>query len=171
MWQTLFITIFSSPKRIFYTFYLQPCGHGCPSGSWLLKDLEICEHNTFCICKFVNKWAKNHKTYSWWYKLGISLPRYQKLWTIPTPRNFIVHKRTLKQRIIIILTTWMSKPNPNILDVTGLQLHQTWPLNFFFHTLQLSGMSQWMTNGGSSNNMSPLNFVGRQFTNSIVVAP
>jgi hypothetical protein len=36
-------------------------------------------------------------------------------------------------------------------------LHQAWPSYF------LSRMSQWMTHIGSSNKISPLNFVGRHF--------
>jgi hypothetical protein len=63
----------SSPKRIFYTSLLQLDANGCPSGSWLLKDLEICEqHNTFYNYKFVDRWVKSRRTYRWWYKLRIS---------------------------------------------------------------------------------------------------
>ncbi len=58
--------------RILYTSLLKLNVNGCPSGLQLLKDLEICEHNTFYNYKFVDKWAKSHKTYSWWYRLGIS---------------------------------------------------------------------------------------------------
>jgi hypothetical protein len=36
-------------------------------------------------------------------------------------------------------------------------LHQAWPSYFLFR------MSQWMTHIGSSNKISPLNFVGRHF--------
>jgi hypothetical protein len=56
-----------------------------------------------------------------------TLFRYGKLGTIATPTNFIAHKRTMKQRTRIILTTQMAKAfyrfktqSKQILDGTNL---------------------------------------------------
>jgi hypothetical protein len=55
------------------------------------------------------------------------LPAFWKLQTIATPSNFVAHRKMLKQKKIIILTTQMSNAfrhfeaqSKQIIDVTGL---------------------------------------------------
>ncbi len=77
-----------------------------------MKDLEICEqHSTFWNDKSVDKWGKIVELLVDGTNWGFHeiVPRYWKLRTIPTPRNFIMCRKILKQRTIIVLTTQMSK--------------------------------------------------------------
>ncbi len=138
---------FSSPRRIIYTCCLQPGGHGCPNGSQLLKYLKICEqHNTFYNFRFVNKWGKNRKTYSWLDKSKISWDIAQVSKVVNYPHSKKLHYTQKNVETKNKAFHHYEAQSKWIFDVASLQLAPSMTIKLSVHTLQLFKLSQWIMN-------------------------